>query len=58
MADDDRNETIEELFVKFLSRYQIGLEMQMKGSDFIFECLNSLYCKCHKQNFQTWWFLQ
>lgn len=51
MADDDRNETIEELFDKFHSRYQMGLEMQMKRSDFVFECLNSLYCKCHKQKF-------
>ena len=51
MADDDRNETIEELFDKFHSRYQMGLEMQMKRSDFIFECLNSRYCKCHKQKF-------
>ena len=28
--------------------YQIGLETSMKGSDFIFDCVNSLYYKCHK----------
>ena len=22
----------------------------MKGSDFIFDCVNLLYCKCHKTN--------
>ena len=23
----------------------------MRGSDFIFDCVNLLYCKCHKINF-------
>ena len=33
-----------------LSRYQIGLEASMKGSDFIFNCGHLLHYKCHKIN--------
>ena len=47
------DETIEELFDSALSRYQISLETQMKESDFIFDCVNLLYCKCHKINFKA-----
>ena len=47
---DKANEIIEELFESLLNRYQIGLEISMKGSDFIFDCANLLYCKCHKTN--------
>ena len=36
------NEIIEELFDMFLSRYQIGFKRQMKGSYFIFNCINLL----------------
>ena len=32
------------------SRYQIGLEESMRGSDFIFNCVNLLHYKCHKIN--------
>ena len=35
-----------------LFRYQIGLETQMRGSDFIFECVKLLYYKFHKTNFK------
>ena len=34
------------------SRYQINLETQMKGIDFIFNCVNLSYYKCHKINFK------
>ena len=31
---------LEELFISLLSRYNFGLEKQMKDSDFIFDCVN------------------
>ena len=34
----------------FLFRYQIDLEEPIKGSDFIFDCVNLLHCKCHEIN--------
>ena len=34
------DEVIKELFESLLNRYQIGLETSMKGSDFIFHCIN------------------
>ena len=52
MTYDSANEVIEELFESLLSRYQIGLEKQMRGSDFIFDCVNLMYCVCHKINFK------
>ena len=39
-----------EIFQSLLSSYQIGLETSMRGSDFIFDCVNLLYYKCHKIN--------
>ena len=40
---DNSDEIIEELFDLFLSRYQASLETRMKGSDFIFNSVNSFY---------------
>ena len=40
----------QELFESRLKRYQIGLETSMKRSNFIFDCVNLLYYKCHKVN--------
>ena len=37
------DKVIEEIFKSLLSRYQIGLEKSMKGSDFIFDCVYLLY---------------
>ena len=37
MAYDNPNEIIKELFDLLLSKYQNGLEIQMRGSDFIFD---------------------
>ena len=45
-------ENIEKLFDSLLCRYQIGLEIQMRGSDFICDCVNFFYYKCHKLNFK------
>ena len=53
MIYDNPNEIIEELFDLLLSKYQIGLETQMKRSDFIFDCVNLLYYKCYKINLKS-----
>ena len=48
MINDKADEVTEELFQSLLSRYQIGLEASVKGSEFAFDCIHLLYCKCHK----------
>ena len=48
--NDVLNELIEELFESLLKRYQIGLEISVRGKDFIFDCILLLYYKCHKIN--------
>ena len=40
MINDKTDEVIEKLFQSLFSRYQIGLETSMKGSDFIFDCIH------------------
>ena len=45
-------EVIEDLFQSLLSRYQIGLEISMKGSDLTFDFVYLLFYKCHKINFK------
>ena len=52
MSYDNANEVVNELFQSLLSRYQIGLETSMRGSDFIFDLVQLLYYKCHKINFK------
>ena len=52
MISNKGDEVIEELFESFLNRYQIGLETSVRGSDFIFDCVHLLYCKCRKINFK------
>ena len=49
---DNANEIVNKLFKSLLSRYQIGIETLMRGSDFIFDSVQLLYCKCHKINFK------
>ena len=51
MINEKSNEDIGQLFQSLLSRYQIWLETPMKGSDFVFDYIYLLYCKCHKTNF-------
>ena len=41
-----------ELFELLRTRYQDNLETSMIGSDFIFDSVHSMYCKCHKVNFK------
>ena len=38
MINDKADEAIEEPFQSLISRYQIGLETSMKGSDSVFDC--------------------
>ena len=50
IINNKAGEIIEEHFLFFLSGYQIGLETLMKGSEFVFDCVQLLYYKCHKIN--------
>ena len=50
MIYDKADEVIQELFELLISGYQIGLENSMKGSDFIFDCINLLHYKCPNIN--------
>ena len=52
MSYDNVNEVADELFDSLHSRYQIGLETSMKGSNFIFDSVQLLHYKCHKINFK------
>ena len=51
MSYDNVNEVVDELFESLISRYQIGLETSMRGSDFIFDSVQRLYYKCQKTKF-------
>ena len=48
MAVRETNEIIEELFKFLLQRYQEGLEESLKGSEFIFDSVISLYYHLQK----------
>ena len=45
--NDKAEEVTEELFPSLLSRYQIGLETSIKGSEFVFDCVQLLRYKYH-----------
>ena len=49
---DDANEVIDQLFELLLSRYKIGLETSMRGSDFMFDSVILLHYICHKISFK------
>ena len=49
---DDANEVVDELPKSLRSKYQETLETSMKGSDFIFDSIQLLYYKCHKNFFK------
>ena len=38
----DTNDVVEELFKSSLERYQAGLQESMRGSEFVFDCVNEL----------------
>ena len=46
----ETDEIIEYLLSSILQRYQKGLEESMKGSEFVFDSVDSLYYKLHKIN--------
>ena len=43
-------EVIKVLFQSLFSRCQIGLEISMRVSDFMFDCVHLSYFNCHKTN--------
>ena len=49
MINDEVSEVIIELFNSLKNRYQSNLE-SMKGSEFVFDYVHLLFCKCHKTN--------
>ena len=48
MMGNGTNEVTEDLFDSFLQRYRKKLEESMRGSEFAFESVDSLYYKLHK----------
>ena len=52
MLYDNANDVVNEIFGSLFSRYQIVLEISMRGSDFIFDSVQLMYYKCHKVNFK------
>ena len=52
ISADKAGEIIDALFRSLLSRYQIGLEASMKGSDVFFDCVHLLCYKCPKTHFK------
>ena len=48
VINDTADEVIEELFKSLTNRYQNNMQESMKGSEFIFDCVHLLYCKCCK----------
>ena len=48
MMSSETDEIIEELFNSFLQKYQEGLKESMRGSEFIFDSVDSLYYNLNK----------
>ena len=48
MTGNETEKIIEDLFDSFLQRYQKNLEESMKGSEFVFDFVDSLYYKLYK----------
>ena len=49
---NDANEVVSELFDSLRSKYRDNLKTSMRGSDFIFDSVQSMYYKCHKVTFE------
>ena len=43
---------VDELFQSLRSRYQNNLETLMEGSGFIFDSVQLMCCKCHRESFR------
>ena len=54
MTYDNPDKVIKYVFDLLPFIYQIGLETNMRGSDFIFDYVNLLYFKFHKINFMKY----
>ena len=52
IINDKTDEVIEKLSKSLFSRYQIGSETSMRGSDFIIDCVHFFIYKCHKMSFK------
>ena len=50
MRNEKADEVLEELFQSLLSRYRIGIEISVKGSEFVFDHVYLLFYKWHKIN--------
>ena len=50
MINDKADEVTKKLLKLIIKKYQNISEISMRGSDFIFDCIHLLYCKCHKIN--------
>ena len=48
MVGSETDEIIEELFESFLQLYQENLEESMRGSEFVFDSVDSLYYNLNK----------
>ena len=48
IGNETTNEIVEELFKSLLQRYRKGLEEKMRGSEFLFDNVHSLYYKLDK----------
>ena len=49
MISHEADEVVKELFDSLKNKYENYLE-SMKGSEFVFDYVHLLYCKCHKIN--------
>ena len=50
MNYDKANDMVDKLLKSLLSWYENNLETSTRRSDFIFDLVQLLYCKCHKVN--------
>lgn len=48
LIDNDTDEIIGKLFNSLLHKYQTGFKELMKGSEFVFDYIDTLFFKCHK----------
>ena len=57
MLGNETDEIIDELFQSRLQRYQEGLEESMKGSKFVFDCVDIKHYKLHKISLISGWII-
>ena len=48
VMSNETDKTIEDIFYSFLQRYRKKIEESMKGSEIVFDSVDSLYYKIHK----------